>query len=694
MSFVQVKDSLTQFKEFASLSGITDETAEKAHLRLSSKLETEKYLGYPVVSDSAEVPYFGVDGEPTGFARYRVFNAIGKGKYRQKKGSGVNIYFNPLRQDWKQIRKNLIPIVFVEGEKKALCLQQYYNEVEDLNVAVIGLGGVDMFVNTDFAKDKARMHDDLAAFEWAGRTVFVGFDNDNPYKTEVLAAGGRLTGMLLAQKAQVHMLKWEIDGVTSKLGPDDFVVHGGDPVTALLNAESNDTLVNDLPPSAKVLQFNANYTVIAGLNKIMNMETGTYHSWADFPMVEPMEMYVEGPEGKPGKWHNCAKLWLRSRYRNTVRSLELRPDKQKGLFNEGGHDYLNLWHGYPHAPSDSSPELSDFAKHGMVLWHQLVDQITTTLNFTQRLWFDQRIAHMFQQPAKRAYTGMIIKSIHHGCGKSLLVETLAQLAGDHGIVGDDGMLSADFNSELAGMQVVVFNEVGDGKSRSARNRIKSMMTDEKMKISTKHVSQYYLLNLMNLFITSNEVAPLGLENHDRRWFVIEVPLHAGITHEHGDKIAAWLRANNGEGYRALLQYYLDYDTEGFHPTKKPPETDAKKFIIETSESKMIQWGRELKAGALPMMPNKTMLTGPVLHMYYMESTGDRKTSLQNLLATLSANELILNVGAAAAIGNKGRVTVGGARVTAFAITDDYIEKVKKLINSGHCTPDFIRNELA
>lgn len=70
-----------------------------------------------------QLPYFDLDGKPTGFLRYKVFDR-GEQKYHQD-AKGKHFYFPPWPNDvrkWADIAKNpKRRLIIVEGEKKAAC---------------------------------------------------------------------------------------------------------------------------------------------------------------------------------------------------------------------------------------------------------------------------------------------------------------------------------------------------------------------------------------------------------------------------------------------------------------------------------------------------------------------------------------------------------------------------------------------
>lgn len=105
-------------------------------------------LGSPYVHDAIVVPYvypFDCKMVHEKLVRFRYLgdplpvDKSGKPvKFAQPKGSPVEAYFDP-HLDWRRVAKDTnIPLHFVEGEIKALCMNQH-------GFVTIGLGGVDSF---------------------------------------------------------------------------------------------------------------------------------------------------------------------------------------------------------------------------------------------------------------------------------------------------------------------------------------------------------------------------------------------------------------------------------------------------------------------------------------------------------------------------------------------------------------------
>lgn len=83
-------------------------------------------------------PYFKLDGEFYGLRLRKDEVEEGEGRYHQQEGLPFNLYF--LKTHIKKILDNLIPLYFVEGEKKLLSLVSNLQE-ENIDFAAVAFPG-------------------------------------------------------------------------------------------------------------------------------------------------------------------------------------------------------------------------------------------------------------------------------------------------------------------------------------------------------------------------------------------------------------------------------------------------------------------------------------------------------------------------------------------------------------------------
>lgn len=135
-------------------SGITPKQARKcgiysvgdAKAEVADEFPSRPALVFPYFDFDRDPMLFTRDGQTRQFLRLRFldrpkrsFSSTKRQRYIQFRGSGTAPYLAPCL-DWKKIAEDVeIPIIFTEGEKKALaaCLHRY---------PTIGLGGVNNFM--------------------------------------------------------------------------------------------------------------------------------------------------------------------------------------------------------------------------------------------------------------------------------------------------------------------------------------------------------------------------------------------------------------------------------------------------------------------------------------------------------------------------------------------------------------------
>jgi hypothetical protein len=154
------------------------------------------------------IPFPRPDGTPSGFTRLKPFEPPKwdkPPKYLSPSGSHSEwVYYPP--NTLRFLTDPSMPLVVVEGKRKALCLDA--NEH-----ACVGLTGVDCWsVPRPPGPDGKRfgplvLNSGLRAVAWTGRKVYVAFDSDAATKDGVLLAERRLAQALRTEGAEVFVVR-------------------------------------------------------------------------------------------------------------------------------------------------------------------------------------------------------------------------------------------------------------------------------------------------------------------------------------------------------------------------------------------------------------------------------------------------------------------------------------------------------
>jgi hypothetical protein len=206
--------------------------------------------------------------------------------------------------------------------------------------------------------------------------------------------------------------------------------------------------------------------------------------------------------------------------------------------------------------------------------------------------FLQWLAHCVQFPGKQILWSPVIQSIQ-GVGKSFFGELLRSCLGDRnvGTVSPTQVVS-DFNGWATNVSVNVLEELRvKGHNRyDAVNSLKPLVTDRMIQINDKGVKQYMTYNTTNYICFTNYKDAIPLDQDDRRWWVIFVPIESleEMPNYVGESVSSYfpklfgaVRKYGPEIRKWLLEYKL---TEEFLSIKQAPMTDYKLGMIATEEA--------------------------------------------------------------------------------------------------------------
>lgn len=231
--------------DYAALSAswITPEMADAAMLRRVDEIEGREIVGRRGSLDCAGllIPYY-LPGE-THPNTYRIrrdnpdltVDKDGKPKpdrkYLGSPESGNRLFFPP-GVTLAQLQDVTVPIIIVEGEKKALALQRlaYHDSVQPrfIPVAIPGVWNWRGVVGKAGGARGGRVPvkgpiTDLGRISWGGRTVFILFDTNVHSNESVQAARRGLTRHLVGESAKVKHINL----------PEDCGVNGVDDLLAI-----------------------------------------------------------------------------------------------------------------------------------------------------------------------------------------------------------------------------------------------------------------------------------------------------------------------------------------------------------------------------------------------------------------------------------------------------------------------------
>ena len=583
------------YQNFLRDRKFNDSDIQSLGLKLLDPKGTYELLGH-TREWSIRLPYYGMDGQETGFNRVRILTPKGKMKYSQPRASGSHVYF-PLSVAWKQIAQDVdVPIIITEGEFKAWQLTKQITS-DQLNYATIGLAGVTSWTD----KAGLHLHQDLMKIYWQRKTsftekhrkVYVVFDYDGAGEEgepneQVGMAETKLAVTLRGLGAEVHLCRVGkfSSGKGSKYAIDDHLLSGGT-LGQVLTTTS--TVMNGIDTlETKLYEFKTKYAIMNG--DILRLHDGLLLGWNKARIDAAQHSFTQVIQRPRGGTSNKT-VYILDEYKDWARRCDLRgigmfPEYQGLTITPERH--YNLFKNWSYEPKagDPSPYL-DFCKYFFQSEPHFGDY-----------WHDW-VANVIQFPWRRNNTTPQFIHDMEGMGKSAIPEFIAEMLGmgEHApaaTLGPDDLFS-NFNGMMKGKIFIVVNEPSsDRDDHSAK--LKNLITGKEITINNKYGAQYSVKNYVNYVFTSNKPYVTHMGMSSRREAIYKCPTFSQQDIlERVKGMMQWAHAKDGLGFSIVLNWYMNRDITGFDPHAPAPLTAYKKIAIELSKTPMESFAAELSA---------------------------------------------------------------------------------------------------
>lgn len=528
-----------------------------------------------------------------------------KRKYMSPLGSGVEAYFPgnlcvPGEEDmtWADIIDNIDqPVLITEGEFKAAksCKEGY---------PCIGLGGVTSYAAAAWGME---LVESLLCVVWAGRRVTITFDSDCKANTNVQRAMLAFAEVLHNQGANVWLNIVPTDENGGKQGIDDWYVNnpGADWMTVHRAAVSYTEF-------KKLLTMNETYGHVrdTGLfydKKMRQLATGAAVRDAN---GKAMHVTFTKDGNLTHERLSLFDLWKDWELRRNYDKIGFEPSMAPAIdyVDDEGFACYNTWTGLKTVPlkGDVKPVLQ-------LLEHQFKGQEPGSLK-----WFKQWLAYPLQHLGTKLTTYVVFYGPETGTGKTSMGLLMGRVYGPNAYYNGDIFRPDGFNNQIARKLFVQQDELHSGKGETKQalaDRLKAETTQEMETVNEKGKPSYQIRNCRNLFITSNSLRPVHIDENDRRGFLVRInPEPFGGSQAAAEKFFIgfyeWLK---GGGPAAWLHYLLhEVDLAGFNPYGRAPMTEAKREVQAATRSAYDTWAQLVRDN-----PAEMLATGRVEYKYDM-----------------------------------------------------------------------------
>jgi ABC-type oligopeptide transport system ATPase subunit len=188
-------------------------------------------------------------------------------------------------------------------------------------------------------------------------------------------------------------------------------------------------------------------------------------------------------------------------------------------------------------------------------------------------------------------SGVLVWGTVHGSGKTIVGHTLMRLYGKYSTEVKDIDLDSGDYSYAEDKQFVLVDDITGQDNRKLKQRLKTMITQQEIRIDIKFVPKYTTPDCINNYFTGNDPDAFYMDDGDRRFFIHEVTsgkMPEALRHVY----KVW--KNSEEGMQALMHYLMHLDLTGFDPDAEAYATTAKSNMIGITKGDLALWCFELK----------------------------------------------------------------------------------------------------
>jgi len=548
-------------------SGIDASTAKKLGYKHLSAEETEK-LGHRKIQ-SLLIPYTTLKNKATKFYRIRYLETTKKGfaqqtaqkdqRYDQAANMSPEVYI-PQLLDWAKYLATNKPIFITEGELKAACATAR-------GYPTIALGGVWNFCSR---KKGVQLLPIFSELNLENRIVYIVYDSDSVTNPQVIMAENELCKQLTQLRCLPRVVRLPNIGENKKTGLDDFLLSD--------HADDWESILEEAQPyelAKSLLQMNEEVIYVENPSLVIRRRDGYKMGVPTFKNeVYAHKNFLDLSGEKPKKVQTASE-WVKWEGRASVNSMGYEPGKAEFIV-ERSKTSVNMWKPLPVEPK----------KGDITPWKTLMDFLFKD-EPASRKYVEQWLAYPLQFPGTKLFSAVAVWGVETGTGKTLIGHTMQKLYGDNSImITKKDLLSGD-NSFAENKQFILGEEITGDDKRGVADELKSLITNEEMRINIKFVPKFSIRSCCNYYFTSNNPDAFMLDEKDRRLFIHEVTGEPMPEEWYVNIYDKWYKSE--EGQSALMYYLLHLNLDGFKPFGRAPMTNAKEEMIESSRSVLANW---------------------------------------------------------------------------------------------------------
>lgn len=239
--------------------------------------------------------------------------------------------------------------------------------------------------------------------------------------------------------------------------------------------------------------------------------------------------------------------------------------------------YLNLYRGIAASdipPNEDPVDISLYLNHVRLL----CGSNDENANYLHKL-----IAQKIQLPGMKWRVMPLIMSAQ-GVGKDIWFDFISSVIGVYQCVKDDGIhkFVGTNSHSLEGKLLCCLQEMGYKDTKEHEEKLKALITNDTIQLEKKYVNSFMVTNVVDFIGFTNQFNAITVSADDRRYFIVVSDSTYAQKREYIMPLLAFFHAD--ENKRAVYDYYMGIDLDGFDSSADRPLTDAHEELMESSLS--------------------------------------------------------------------------------------------------------------
>ena len=265
-------------------------------------------------------------------------------------------------------------------------------------------------------------------------------------------------------------------------------------------------------------------------------------------------------------------------------------------------------------------------------------------------------AHLIQKPQERPDVAILLNGVQ-GTGKDTLINFLEEIIGKKYVKRTSKVdeVFGNFNVGIKNKFIIQLSEMDGLNGLKYEQRIKDLITTNRVSINEKNMGQYDIENYARLFFCSNAINPIQINMGNRRFFAVE-------TATEGEKkpLKYFIDLNksikNPDVIENVYSYLMTKDISNFEP-RQIPETTKMRILKEHSVHPIYFYLRD------NYTTNDTLIPTRLFISRFREYCITEQYNV-NVINARSNKSLLLNMGDAVSYTNR---VVDGRSTRVFVI---------------------------